>query len=91
MDLLLASFRSKVLGNRAVELMIVGIDPGKIVIANVIQLVFSFPNKEIMEYYTNSDVRKDFIGNFFPVSCILINLRKGNLSFKIPIVCSNDT
>mgnify|MGYP000090440708 CR=1 FL=1 len=45
--------RIKVVGNRAVE-FVVGIDLGKIVIADVIYLVFSFAKKEIMKHYTNS-------------------------------------
>jgi hypothetical protein len=41
--------------------LVVGIDLGKIIIADIIHLVFSFANKEIMQYYTNSDVAKDFL------------------------------
>jgi hypothetical protein len=45
-------------GNRAVKLVGGSIDLRKIVVADIIQLIFSFPNKKIVEYYTNSDIAK---------------------------------
>jgi hypothetical protein len=52
------SCQIEVVGNRAVEL-VVGIDLGKIIITNVIHLIFSFSYKEIMKNYANSNVVKD--------------------------------